>query len=182
VLDLELEFEEVTKTPQKRLPRDMGTPSRVILELTSNDDMEDTHASLDFDCDSMADFIVPSTPDHIMESQCDAIHSAIACTVSISDAWEKSAEQMDTISWVIERIGIDNTMGIWDILVQVIGHDIILLEAPAAIVVYRECRSSEVLVKKIVHHSPPSQPWGISLAASCIPTTSPWKATTSTSA
>jgi superfamily II DNA or RNA helicase len=100
-LDSELEFEEVTETPQKRLRRDAGAPSRALSELTSDDDMEDVDAGLDFDRDSMADFIAPSTPDPATESQRDAIRSAIARAVSVSDAREKSAEQMDAIMAIL---------------------------------------------------------------------------------
>lgn len=60
---------------------------------------------------------------------------------------------------------MDKTAGIWETLVRVIGHDIILLEVTAAVVVYRERGSDEVLAKKIARHSPPLRPWGVEFRA-----------------
>ena len=48
---------------------------------------------------------------------------------------------------------------------RVIGHDIILLEVTAAVVVYRARGSNEVLAKRIGRHSPPIRPWGVEFCA-----------------
>jgi hypothetical protein len=71
------------------------------------------------------------------------------------------AQIKSTISQVVKHISVNKTAGICDTLMWVIGHNIILLEATAAVMVYRECGSSEVLANKIVCHRPPSQPWGV---------------------
>lgn len=62
---------------------------------------------------------------------------------------------------MIERIGVDKTAGIWDTVLRVVGHDLLLLEVNAVVVIFRERGSSEVLARKIARHAPPLRPWGV---------------------
>ena len=51
-----------------------------------------------------------------------------------------------------------------DTILQVVGHDLLLLEVNAVVIIFREWGSSEVLTRKIARHAPPLQPWGINFS------------------
>ena len=65
------------------------------------------------------------------------------------------------LSQVIECIGVNKTAGIRDTVLWVVGHDLLLLEVNAVVIIFRERGSSEVLARKIARHAPPLQPWGV---------------------
>lgn len=60
---------------------------------------------------------------------------------------------------------MDKTAGIWDAIIRVIGHDLLLLEVNSVVVVFKERGSKEVHARKIGKHSPPLRPWGVEFRA-----------------
>lgn len=71
----------------------------------------------------------------------------------------------NALSQVIERIGVDKTGSLWETIVRVIGHDLLLLQVNAVVVVYRERDTNEVEARKIGRHDPPLRPWGVEFHA-----------------
>ena len=62
---------------------------------------------------------------------------------------------------MIERIGMDKTAAIWDMVMSVVGHNLHLLESNSVVIIFKEWGSSDVLARRIVWHAPPMQPLGV---------------------
>jgi hypothetical protein len=62
---------------------------------------------------------------------------------------------------VIEHIGMDKTVGIWEMIIWVIGHDLLFLEVNTVVAICREWSLKNVFCRKVGKHSPPMWPWGM---------------------
>ncbi|KAG9312768.1 hypothetical protein JVU11DRAFT_7205 [Chiua virens] len=71
----------------------------------------------------------------------------------------------NALSRVIERLGVDKTMGLWDTVMSVVGQDLHLLEVNSVVAIFKERGSTEVLSRKIARHAPPMRPWGVEFRA-----------------
>lgn len=67
----------------------------------------------------------------------------------------------DSISQMIERIGVDKTADVWETIMYCMGNDAMLLDATSVIVVFRERASGKVFCRKIGRHYLPYRPWGV---------------------
>ena len=75
----------------------------------------------------------------------------------------------NVVSQTVERIGVDKSAGIWDSIARVVAQDHNLLQANAAVLVYKERGSKEVTARKIGRHSAPLRPWGVEFRACATP-------------
>lgn len=75
---------------------------------------------------------------------------------------------------VMEGIGVDKTVDIWETVLRVVAQDASLLEVSSVVVIYRERGSTEVQSRQIGLHAPPYRPWGVEFRAcgkeGCSPT------------
>ncbi|KAG9312769.1 hypothetical protein JVU11DRAFT_7206 [Chiua virens] len=71
----------------------------------------------------------------------------------------------NAVGRVIERLGVDKTMGLWDTVMSVVGQDLHLLEVNSVVAIFKERGSTEVLSRKIARHAPPMRPWGVEFRA-----------------
>lgn len=65
------------------------------------------------------------------------------------------------LSQVIEQMKVNKTVGIWEIIMSIAGHNLHLLKGNSVVMIFKEWGLNEVLVGKIGQHTPPMQPWGI---------------------
>ena len=70
----------------------------------------------------------------------------------------------NTVSQAIEGLGMDNAGNIWEMMSQVVGHNLTLLQMNSVIIIYRE-RGSEVKCRHIGSHCPPLRAWGVEFRA-----------------
>ena len=73
----------------------------------------------------------------------------------------------NTLVEVIERVAIDKTGDLWDMLSRAVCQDLHLLQTNSAVILFKErhSRDSMPTAREISLHYLPSRPWGISFSA-----------------
>ena len=73
----------------------------------------------------------------------------------------------NTLLEAIERVAVDKTGDLWDMLSQAVCHDLHLLQTNSVVILFKERHGpdSKPTAREISLHYPPSRPWGISFSA-----------------